>query len=93
MREKIKSGAASIAKIVIAAVITTVIIVGGIQVIFGAQAQREEDLAEQLVRSNLANACLLQLPSDPDTGRDPADVKFCYTQYDLEPPKTVPEGG
>lgn len=36
--------------------------------------------------ANLAIACELALPVDPETGRNQADVRFCFTQYGFEPP-------
>lgn len=37
--------------------------------------------------ANLAIACELALPVDPETGRNQEDVRFCFTQYGFAPPQ------
>lgn len=71
------------------AVITTVIILFGLTAVYGGQTREQNQIAETLVHTNLAQACILALPVDPVTGREPSLVKLCFTQYGLEPPSTL----
>lgn len=70
-----------------AAVLTTTIILAGITIAFRGQTSQQQQVADTLVRTNQAIACELALPVT-DTGRDPALVSLCFTQYDLQPPLT-----
>lgn len=81
--------AIAIMRMTVTAVITSVIIITGILVVFGNQGERQADITETLLHTNLAQACILALPSDPVTGRDPTLVKQCFIQYGLEPPTTL----
>jgi hypothetical protein len=66
---------------VIALIIVGVLIVG-FHTQTAAQVQREQDT----LHANLAQACVLALPVDPVNGRDPDNVKACFTQYGLQAP-------
>ena len=70
-----------LAGLLIAAVITGVLILG-----FRGQTNQEREVEQQTLYANLAQACVLALPVDPETGRDPGDVAQCFTQYGLQPP-------
>lgn len=82
----LREHAVTVLRMTVTALITTVIIIAGLQVVYGAQTREQQDVAETLVHSNLANACILALPVDPVNGRDPDSVQLCFTQYGLEPP-------
>lgn len=84
-----RAHAIAIMRMTVVAVITSVIIVTGLNVAYHGQQVEQDRVAHVLVDTNLAQACILALPSDPITGRDPALVKLCFTQYGLQPPKTL----
>lgn len=54
--------------------------------------KQQQEVANTLLRTNLAQTCVLVLPVDPLKGRDPELVKLCFTQYNLQPPITHSEG-
>lgn len=68
------------------AVLTSVVIVAGLVIGFHGQTESEVARQEDTLHANLAIACVLALPVDLDTGRDPDSVKLCFTQYQLQPP-------
>ena len=70
-----------LAGILIAAIITGVLILG-----FRGQTNEERRVQQQTLFANLAQACVLALPVDPEAGRDASDVAQCFTQYGLQPP-------
>lgn len=79
----------AIMRMTVVAVITSAIIIVGLNFAYSSQTKEQERVAHVLVDTNLAQACILALPSDPVTGRDPGLVKLCFTQYGLQPPKTL----
>lgn len=68
------------------AVVTATIIILGLVVGFAGQTAQEKQVREDTLHATLATACVLALPVDPDTGRDPGAVSLCFTQYGLEAP-------
>lgn len=68
------------------AVVTSVIIIGGLIIGFHGQTEAETQRQEDTINANLAIACVLALPVDIETGRSPDAVKLCFTQYQLTPP-------
>lgn len=68
------------------AVLTSLIIIVGLVVGFHGQTQDEVARQEDTIHANLAIACVLSLPVSIENGRDPDDVKLCFTQYQLQPP-------
>ena len=70
--------------------VTAVVVVVVLWLIFAGQANQEQEVQEQTLNANLATACVLALPSDPVSGRDPESVRLCFTQYGLKPPSVVP---
>lgn len=74
------------ARQLVVAVATAAVIVGGLVIAFSSQTAEEVRRQEVTIQANLAIACVLALPSDPEHGRKPAQVKQCFTQYDLRPP-------
>lgn len=81
--------AVAIMRMTVTALITATIIIAGLVVTDVGHTKEQQDIAETLVHTNQAQACILALPSDPTTGRDPQLVKLCFTQYGLEPPVTL----
>lgn len=79
-------------RMVATAIITTVLIIVGLTVGFRAQTEAADKLARDTLSANLAQACVLTLPTDPVKGRDPNDVQQCFTQYGLEAPQIVHPG-
>lgn len=77
--------------------IVAALVVGGLVLVFSGQSAQERQLQSDTLHANLAQACVLSLPVDPVTGRDPKSVKQCFTQYNLQPPSLVlqprPENG
>lgn len=86
VKRTVAENAVAIGRIAGAAIITTVIIIAGLGLVYGEQTRKEAELAEVTLYANLSQACVLALPVDPVTGRDPEDVKFCFTQYGLQAP-------
>lgn len=80
------------ARQLLVAVVTSAIVIGGLVLGFHGQSADQAKLAEDTLHANLAQACVLALPVDLDTGRNPQDVKLCFTQYGLEPPSIVRSG-
>lgn len=72
------------------AVVTSVVILGGLIIGFSGQNAEEVARQEATLNATLALACEFALPVDLDTGRDPDAVRLCFTQYNLEPPKLAP---
>ena len=72
------------AGLVIGSIITAVLIVS-----FREQTAEERRVEQQTLFANLAQACVLALPVNSETGRDPRDVALCFTQYGLQPPGLV----
>ena len=68
--------------LVTAGIILAVLIIG-----FAGQTATERQVQQDTLYANLAIACELALPVDPDTGRDEADVMQCFTQYGLQAPR------
>jgi len=64
-----------------AGIIITALIIG-----FAGQTAAEAKVREDTLHATLATACVLALPVDPDSGRDPDQVQLCFTQYGLEAP-------
>ena len=85
----------STGRMVTVAIITTAVILAGLTLAFGGSTRQQQEVAKRLAefqvqtfKATLASACVLSLPVDPETGRDPELVDLCFTQYDLEPPLT-----
>lgn len=57
-----KEHAIVVARIIIAAIITTAFILAGLNLIYGEQTRREREVAEALLASTRANICVLALP-------------------------------
>ena len=97
----IRDGLQGFLKTLGVAVITSLIILGVLiaasNIINKDRNEREEaviQLQQETLNAVLAQACELALPVDPDTGRDPALVKECFTQYGIEAPSVLdPKGG
>ena len=69
------------------AVITSAVIVAGLVIGFSGQTQAQIERDEATLHANLAQACVLSLPVDPETGRSEKDVQRCFTQYGLQAPE------
>jgi len=67
------------------AVITTALILAGLTLAYGGANNARDKLATDTLNVNLATACVLSLPVEPE-GRDPQLVQLCFTQYGIEPP-------
>lgn len=66
-----------------AGIILAVLVIG-----FRGQTEHEREVLEQTLHANLAQACVLALPVS-EMGRDANDVRECFAQYGLEPPRIV----
>ena len=86
MDDSWKTVAVGFLKTVVAGLVIAVIITGVLIVGFAGQTNQERLLERQTLYANLAQACVLALPVDPDTGRDADDVKLCFTQYGIPAP-------
>jgi hypothetical protein len=71
------------------ALLTSAIILGVLIVGFRGQTQYERQLQLETLYANLAQACVLALPVDPEVGRPADAVKQCFIQYNLQPPSLV----
>jgi hypothetical protein len=67
--------------------VTGFVVLGLAVFVFHGASQAHSKLATDTLHANLTQACVLALPANPDTGRDPALVRLCFTQYDLQPPQ------
>lgn len=76
----------------IVAIVTAAVIIGGLSLVYGQQTKDQQQRELDTIHAGLATACVLALPVDPETGRDPDAVRNCFTQYDLEAPQlTAPD--
>jgi hypothetical protein len=87
-------------RMTIVALLTTGFVVLGLWLAFSGAGEEERRLNREIAQlqaqardANLAIACVLALPVDPVEGRNANDVRFCFTQYDLEPPLLHANGG
>jgi hypothetical protein len=69
----------------VVATVTAGLILGVLLVGFSGQTAAQQKVQEDTLHANLAQACVLALPVT-ETGRDPADVQECFTQYGLQAP-------
>ena len=88
-RAELKSAAMGFARTVLAGLLIAVIITGVLILGFRGQTNQEREVEQQTLYANLAQACVLALPVDPEKGRNAGDVAQCFTQYGLQPPGLV----
>ena len=88
-RAELKSAAVGFVRTVLAGLLIAVIITGVLIVGFRGQTNQEREVEQQTLYANLAQACVLALPVDPEKGRNAGDVAQCFTQYGLQPPGLV----
>ena len=87
MESTLKDHVVAIGRTMVAAMLTTVMILAGLGLVYGEQNRQRDQLAETTLYANLAQACVLSLPVDPEVGRPEEDVKLCFTQYGLQAPE------
>ena len=83
------------ARMTVTAIITSAVIIMMLTLAYSGSNQRQQEqndqlaqVAKTLVETNQAIACELALPVGPN-GRNPDDVKLCFSQYGLAPPSTL----
>jgi hypothetical protein len=92
-RTDLREWVLSTARMLLVAIITSAVIIAGLSLANGPAATRRDAVAKELLKyqtqtynATLATVCVLSLPTDPIKGRNPVDVRLCFTQYGLRPP-------
>lgn len=71
-------------------IVAIALLIGTLQLLYSGSSRKQQDVFEQIRNGTLAQVCVLTLPSDPKTGRDPDKVLACLIENGLKPKDNVP---
>jgi succinate dehydrogenase hydrophobic anchor subunit len=85
VKEALKVQLATFLRQLAVAVVTAIIVIGGLVVAYADDTATERETFQEIRNATLAEVCVLALPVSESAGRNAEDVHACLRRYGLEP--------